>query len=214
MKYTGKALSKLAVIGFLVLLLTGAVWYFTHQHNLQNKAEMRQAEELFANADQEKKTNAAPAKDAASEIFVIDIKGAVKKPGIYQVSASERVIDGIERAGGFTKKADRDKINLAQKVTDEMVIHVPEKGAQALAPSAQESENGALESQSAQSKVNINTADEQEMQQLPGVGPAKAKAIIQYRTEHGSFKSVDDLAGVSGIGEKSLERMKPFMALY
>jgi competence protein ComEA len=214
MKYKGKTRSKLAAICITVLLLAGTVWYFAHQHNVQNKAEMRQAEALFANADQEKKKNEAPAEDAASETLVVDIKGAVKKPGIYQIAASERVIDGIERAGGFTNKADRDKINLAQKVSDEMVIYVPEKGAQALAPSAQESDAGGLESQPAQSKVNINSADEQEMQKLPGVGPAKAKAIIQYRTEHGSFKSMDDLAAVSGIGEKSLEQMKPFMALY
>lgn len=148
--------------------------------------------------------------------LIVDMKGAVRRPGIYTMNTGERVSDAVTRAGGLTGKADENKINLAQKVADEMVIFVPEKGAKttvdfsgtsgvASGPQSGTSQTAVQEG----GKVNINTADEQALQNLTGVGPSKAKAIVQYREEHGPFKSVDDLNNVSGIGDKSLEKIKP-----
>jgi competence protein ComEA helix-hairpin-helix repeat region len=144
---------------------------------------------------------------------IVDLKGAVRKPGIYRMNAGERVSDAVARAGGLTGKADENKINLAQKVVDEMVIFVPEKGekipAEISSASAGSSQKPVSEATGGGGQININTADEQALQHLTGIGPAKAKAIIQYREQHGPFKSVDDLNGVSGIGDKSLEKIRP-----
>lgn len=135
----------------------------------------------------------------------VDVKGAVVKPGVYEMKASDRVKDVIRRAGGFTEDADQTSVNLAQKVHDEMIIMVPYTlGIEEEAnnhPSIPNSNSGA-------EKVRVNYASQEEIETLPGIGPSKAQAIIQYREEHGYFQTVEDLLQISGIGEKTLENMK------
>ncbi|MET1247557.1 helix-hairpin-helix domain-containing protein [Sporolactobacillus sp. STCC-11] len=201
------------IVGIVAVLLVFWLLY-QHQNNLKRSAEVQKTDQLFST---QQKSNGTSEKSLSKQIslpseLIIDVKGAVRNPGIYHAQASDRVIDGIKQAGGFSKKADRDKINLAQKLADEMVIYVPEKGEEMQvsaggAPGVVSGQQGSTE------MVNVNTADEQAMQNLPGIGPAKAKAIIQYRDEHGPFNSLDELTDVSGIGEKSLEKMKPNMSL-
>ncbi|MBR3120202.1 helix-hairpin-helix domain-containing protein [Oceanobacillus profundus] len=130
---------------------------------------------------------------------VVDIKGAIAKPGVYEVSPDARVNDVILTAGGFTSDADQSQINLAQKVQDEMIIIVPKIGDEI------ESGAGSVESNG---KIKVNMATQEEIEQLPGIGPAKAQAIIQHREEHGLFNSIEDLLNVSGIGQKTLENMQ------
>lgn len=129
---------------------------------------------------------------------VIDLKGAVKKPGIYILPEGSRLYEAIERAGGYKENADVKQVNGAQLLTDGEGIYIPTVG-----------EEASLPAQSQKGKVNLNKATEEELQTLPGIGPSKAKAIIQYRQEHGGFKSVDELKNVSGIGDKTFEKLKP-----
>lgn len=131
--------------------------------------------------------------------LMVDIKGEVMSPGVYDMPSDARVKDVVDAAGGFTKDADQQMINLAQKVLDEMIIIIPKHG---------EMESDGTSEQSKQGKVRINYASEEEIQQLPGIGPSKARAIIQYREEFGYFKQVEDLLEVSGIGEKTLDALK------
>ena len=133
--------------------------------------------------------------------IVVDIKGEVIEPGIYELAIDSRVNDVIELAGGFSSEADQTYVNLAQKVHDEMMIMVPKVGEEALAL-------GASVNAADSGKVRINYATQDEIEQLSGIGPSKAQAIIQYREEHGFFESVEDLLQVSGIGEKTLDNMK------
>jgi competence protein ComEA len=175
--------------------------------------EAKSAQDALEAADAPDERGAAPdeAGDAGKEEpegWKVDVKGAVKKPGVYAASRSDRVLDLIERAGGFAEDADREKINLAQKVADEMVIYVPKIGEEmpdfsggTAGTGANGGEGGGAE------KVNINTADESLLQTLPGIGPAKAKAIIEYREENGPFRSAEDIKNVSGIGEKTFEKI-------
>ncbi|AMX82833.1 competence protein ComEA [Geobacillus subterraneus] len=143
------------------------------------------------------------------KVVVIDVKGAVAKPGVYEMPADARVRDVIARAGGLTNEADAARVNLAAKVHDEMMIYVPAKGEAALAPETA----GAAPEAGTESglQVAVNTATEEELMQIPGIGPTKAKAIIAYRDEHGPFQRVEDLLKVSGIGEKTLEKLKPYL---
>ncbi len=141
----------------------------------------------------------------SSSIFV-EVKGAVKKPGVYTFQSDARVEEAIRKAGGFTSKADTIEINQAAKLEDSMMIYVRKQGeaerqtqtAGASAPSDNE------KSQS----VNVNQADATELQTINGIGPAKAEAIITYREEHGEFQQIEDLRNISGFGEKTIERLK------
>jgi len=141
--------------------------------------------------------------------IMVDIEGQVKKPGVYTLTAEARIIDVVEQAGGLKATADKRRINLAKKATDEMMIYIPkqgEEGGDALTVNDDASE--ATEAPGMQEKININTADLTKIEEIPGIGEIKAQAIIDYRSDNGSFKSVDDLLNVTGIGEKSLEKMK------
>lgn len=141
-------------------------------------------------------------KDELSAGVFVDVKGEVINPGIYEIGEAERVNDVIQLAGGLTDQADETSVNLAQKVQDEMVILV----------TSQVEESSLVESTagpaSAPAKVRINYADLEEIQTLPGIGPSKADAIVQYRDEKGLFKDADSLLDVSGIGEKTLETLE------
>ena len=147
---------------------------------------------------------AAEADDSAGESIFEDIGGEVNTPMVAELKAGSRVGDVIEAAGGLTEKADISEINRAAFVEDGEKIFVP-----ALISTE---ENGISESREtpvySDGKININTADSQELQELNGVGPATAEKIIDYREENGRFASIDDLKDVSGIGDKSFEKIK------
>lgn len=145
-------------------------------------------------------TEEAPAEQA--QTAVVDVKGEVMKPGIYEIQEGDRIQDIIERADGFTENADILQVNLAQIVQDEMVVLIPAVGQEeeaAVNESAGEQENNG--------KIKINTASSEELTQLPGIGPAKAEAIIAHRDNHGLFQAPEDLLEISGIGEKTLETL-------
>lgn len=132
--------------------------------------------------------------------IVVDVKGEVIEPGIYELAIDSRVNDVIELAGGFSSEADQTYVNLAQKVHDEMLIIVPKQGDVAATQN--------VTTDSSSDKVRMNYATQEEVETLSGIGPSKAQAIIQYREEHGLFNSVEDLLNISGIGEKTLEKIK------
>ncbi|MCQ2008465.1 helix-hairpin-helix domain-containing protein [Sporolactobacillus sp. STSJ-5] len=205
---------KIGLIVLAVAVLLVLWFFYQHQAKNETEAELEKSEQLLSGSADSKSQAVEKTKQEPERVeeFIIDVKGAVREPGIYHVQTTDRVIDAIEQAGGFSKQADRDKVNLAQKLTDEMVIYVPKQGEKE--PNVLvESTGNVTEKQESGEMVHVNTADEQTMQNLPGVGPAKAKAIIHYREEHGPFKSVDELTNVSGIGDKSLEKMKPNISL-
>ncbi|SIS36774.1 helix-hairpin-helix domain-containing protein [Salimicrobium flavidum] len=134
--------------------------------------------------------------------IVVDIKGAVHRPGIYEGSAGMRVHDIVTLAGGLTENADETSVNLAAKIQDEMVI---------LVYSLQSDDHEGTSKVSGGQKgerVRINQASLDEITALNGIGPSKAEAIIAYREENGMFKEVEELLEVSGIGAKTLENMK------
>src|SRR5690625_2610054 len=135
--------------------------------------------------------------NTVSEKVVIDVKGEVKNPGVYEITSQSRVNDVILKAGGLTEQADEQQVNLAEIVYDEMVIFIPAIG--------DESERSVIQGLS--DKVHVNRATVTELETLSGIGPAKAAAIINYRDEHGPFQSVEDLLNVPGIGQKTLDNI-------
>ncbi|TKD70407.1 hypothetical protein FBF83_13195 [Pseudalkalibacillus hwajinpoensis] len=140
------------------------------------------------------------------ELIMVDVKGAVVQPGVYEMKSVSRVKDVITRAGGFVQDADQSQLNLAGKVADEMVIYVPVVGEVSTMPQMGNLSEGT-------ELISINTADLNELQELPGIGPSKAEAIIQYREENGAFKAIEELQNISGIGEKTFEKLKDLISI-
>ena len=143
----------------------------------------------------------------------VDIKGEVLRPGVYEFSCESRIQEVIKKAGGFTEEADETKINLAQKISDQMQIIVPNvhsKQEDGLTEGNSEkgSSTNTSVSNSKQGTININTATLEELQTIKGIGKKKAEAILQYRKEHGSFRTKEDLLQVKGIGKKALEAIE------
>ncbi|WP_144558750.1 helix-hairpin-helix domain-containing protein [Shouchella miscanthi] len=141
--------------------------------------------------------------------LMIDVKGAVRQPGIYTYTEGDRIDDAIKRAGGFTEDAEDMHVNLALKLVDEQVIYVPKIGETPVEMEQFWREAGEGES----GKINLNTATIEELQTLTGIGPAKAATIVQHREEQGPYQTIDDLKNVSGIGEKSFDSLKDFITV-
>ena len=180
---------KGAVIGGVLLLLVGVGSLFPKK---EEAVEELAVVETTALAE---KTEVSTTQEA---VIFVDIKGAVKNPGVYQMKSGDRVKDALDAAGGLTDEADSQKVNLAQRVEDQMVIVVPKVGEEATEIPA-----GAMSKEaSKEGKVNINTATVEELKTLKGVGEKKAEAIIEYRKKNGSFKTKEDLMKVRGIGKK------------
>lgn len=181
-------------------LVIGLLYFFLQQDNSSTveiiPAIVNENEHLEMDIEQETISN-----------VVVDVKGQVKFPGVYELTTEDRVIDAIQLAGGYTDLAETKMINHAQRLQDELVIYIPQIGEELDADSIGISPTTGTHSSNS-GKININKADETQLQTLPGVGPAKAQAILAYRSEVGKFQTIDDLKKVSGIGEKSFERLK------
>ncbi|BDG36856.1 helix-hairpin-helix domain-containing protein [Saccharococcus caldoxylosilyticus] len=184
----------------LVLLAAGAIMLFRNNEIAEKEQEpILEVKQHVPDAVQERKEE--------TKTVMVDIKGAVVHPGVYEIRNTARVNDVVALAGGFTREADETKVNLAAKVHDEMMIYVPVRGetnAPSAVPSLQADDSN---------KIYINTASEQEISQLPGIGKTKAQAIIAYREEHGPFQKTEDLLNVTGIGEKTLEKIKEYIVV-
>jgi len=184
---------QIAAIGVLVILLLvgGGVLYLKSQ-----------PEPVVMVKEVSEKT---PEPKREPKKLIVHIAGAVAKPGVYELPEGKRVIDGINLAGGGTAEADLDALNLAAKLIDGQKIYVPKKGegpTQRLVPT------GMSEKTSSQALLNLNTATLEELDQLPGIGPVLAQRIIDWRTEHGGFKKVEQLLEIEGIGEKKFKQIK------
>lgn len=144
------------------------------------------------------------------DLITVDVKGAVKSPGIYDLPVGSRVNDAVQKAGGLTEQADSKGLNLAQKVSDEALVYVPTKGEEA---ASQQTGSGVASSTSKEKKVNLNKASLEEIKQVKGLGGKRAQDIIDHREANGKFKSVDELKKVSGIGAKTIEKLKDYVTV-
>ena len=148
----------------------------------------------------------------------VDIKGAIKKPGVYKLEENSRIIDAINISGGLNKNANTSYTNLSKKLTDAEVIKIytndeikklEKENPQELPKIEEEVKNEIIENP----KININTADLKTLQTLSGIGESKANSIIEYRTTNGNFKSIEDIKNVSGISEALYEKIKDFITI-
>lgn len=215
---------KEKIIGAIVLLIISfiALGFGYYKSNRKNNL----SEEMFVNIDEYKNENQNKESDNKNfkdnevnsekidnsekekNTIVVDIKGAVKNPKEYELKEGSRVRDLINLAGGLIEDADEDKIYYSKVLSDEDCIRVYKIG------ETDENEGGTVASEEKSSGVNkngiinINKATMEELQTLPGIGEVKAKNIITYREEKGSFKSVDELSNIDGIGVKTVDKLR------
>ncbi len=187
------AAAALVGLGLLVAAGVGAVWVLRTPPP---------TEALIPQVTAPETASAPPPTDAAAATLFVQAAGAVVSPGVYRVPADTRVIDVIDAAGGLAAGADPDRLTLAAKITDGERVYVPTVGEPM--PSSPSGASGATHDDG---PVDLNTADEQQLDALPGVGPATASAIVAYRASHGPFRSVDQLLEVRGIGPAKLDQL-------
>ena len=184
--------AKAAVIGGVLLILVGVGGFFFKKEESVEETTVVETTVLA------EKTEVSTTQET---VIFVDVKGAVKNPGVYQMKVGDRVKDALEAAGGLTEEADSQKVNLAKRLEDQMAIVVPKVGEE-----AEEIPAGTTSKEEAkEGKVNINTATVEELKTLKGVGEKKAEAIIEYRKKNGSFQTKEDLMKVRGIGKKLFE---------
>ncbi|WP_430613769.1 helix-hairpin-helix domain-containing protein [Enterococcus sp. AZ120] len=194
---------------FMVILITLLVGIYL-MVNKEPQVDTTMWEETSLTTTTEVATDAT--KERAETMIYVDIKGAVKVPGIYQLKNQQRIWDALALAGGMSEEADTAQVNYAQKVKDQMIIYVPKKG-ESVAQSLETLQESAPAQQNQEEKINLNTATEAELQTISGIGAKKAQEIIRFRDEQGPFKTVEELKNVPGIGEKTVDRLKDMLTV-
>ncbi len=218
---------KYGLIGIIIVLFI-SVLIVSYKNDL--KALENDSEEIVEEVVEVKKE---------VETIKVDIKGQVKKPGVYKLNVNSRVIDAIKKSGGLKSQADTSMINLSKKLEDEMVIIIyskkqikqssnKEKPLECVCPDTlndacvtnpvtnepkKTEEIKPTDNEVTDSKVSLNSATLQQLQTLTGIGKSKAEAIIEYRNQNGGFKSIDEITKVSGIGTSTYEKIKDRLTL-
>ncbi|KXA41038.1 MULTISPECIES: ComEA family DNA-binding protein [Staphylococcus] len=178
----------------------------SNSHLDNDKQNFSKKKESNKEADTETEAN------RKTKVVVVDVKGAVEHPDIYEMKDNQRIKDVLNKAK-LTSKADLTTINLSEKLTDQKMIFIPEKGQNLTTSSSISTSSTQSTNKSPQTKVNLNSAKENELTTVNGLGPSKAKAIIEFRETKGPFNSVDQLKNVKGIGEKSFEKLKEYFTV-
>ena len=189
---------KSIILAFVcsLIVIIGGLFYFN-----QSKTEDYSGVS-FSNTSNETNNKDEKAEDKYDEKIFVDVKGAVKHPGVFETTKDKRVKDLIEEAGGLLDDADTSTLNLSQKVKDQMVIYVLKHGEKP----KQISDGGSSSSNT--DVININTANKEQLMKISGVGKTKAEAIISYREKNGDFKKKEDITKVHGIGKATFEKIK------
>lgn len=185
---------ELIIIGVLALACLVAAFFLLPRNKSRPDWEISLEKEAEIESREVLKT----------EYLIVHVAGAVIKPGVYSLEKGSRVYDALKAAGGETGKADLGKINLAAPLRDGTQIMIPHSEEYRLAD----------DNVTVGGTININMASQADLETLPGIGPAKARAIIKYRNDEGPFIEKEDLMNVSGIGEKTFATLKDLIRVY
>ena len=213
---------KYLILVFCLLLLAASIIAFFKLNNEKTEVE----DNFIANNEIITKEVSEVAKQEEVKLY-FDIKGSVKKPGVYEFTQGDRIIDAINKAGGLTKNATTNNLNLSKKLTNEMVIYVFNKNELTTTKAFEQVNNDAEckcetievnncvdknttneSTNNEKTKININTDSKEKLMTISGIGSSKADAIIEYRTKNGNFKTTEDIINVSGISKTIYDKIK------
>jgi competence protein ComEA len=158
-------------------------------------------------------TTPTPRATATLASIIVDVRGAVAKPGVYTLPLGSRMQDALAQAGDVQSNADTRGLNLARKLNDGEQIYVPAVGEATPVPTKSTVSGAPTATKAPIGKININTATIAELDMLPGIGPSIAQRIVDYRTQNGDFKKIDDLKKVRGIGDVLFDQIKDLITL-
>jgi len=202
---------KITIILLLIVIVVGVGMVLYKNINNEDNFIINRASDISEND---------PAIQIETPSVIIHIAGAVKNPGVYQLKSTDRIVDAVKIAGGATEEANLDLINLAALLKDGQKIIIPYKisketdeGISKNIYNNVESEYYFSSSVSTNAKININTANANMLQTLPGIGPVLSGRIIEYRNQNGLFGVIDDIKDVSGIGEKKIEGIRDLICV-
>ncbi len=218
---------KYFLFGIIGVIVVGIAFYFYYGEELEQESKGEEESILISKEDDD---------NTLRDKFYVDVKGAVKKPGVYEFTNGEKVVDAIEKAGGLKSGATTSNINLSKKLTSEMVIYIftnkeltttiKTTTTTTAAPCICETikvdncinetdDTAKIEddNKNEEKKVNINTALKEELVTVNGIGSSKADAIIKYRTEKGEFKTIEDIKNVSGLGDALFNKIKDYITV-
>lgn len=201
------------LIGIAIIVLVGFGYYKSNSDNLNNNQIQTLVDTKSTECINEKSENDTQNREDNSTTMC-QIDGCVNKPGVYSFKKDDRIKDIVKLAGGFTQDADTKNVNLAMKLKDEMKIHIPSKTETSKEQNndTQSSDIVTIKDNNSSNLVNINTADSNKLQTLPGIGPSKAKKIIEFR-EKNQFKKIEEIKNVDGIGDKTFESLKSLITI-
>lgn len=206
----------------LVLFAVAGIGYFMLNNN----------DSVITEVLAETTSTTSAVKEESTKLY-FDIKGSVKKPGVYEFTQGDKIIDAINKADGLTKNATTNNLNLSKKLTNEMVIYVFSKNelttTKAFEPVSNASEckcetieiNNCVDKKTTNesnndtvlAKININTDNKEKLMTISGIGSSKADAIIEYRTKNGNFKTTEDIMNVSGISKTIYDKIKDIITV-
>ncbi|MBM7825263.1 competence protein ComEA [Arcanobacterium pluranimalium] len=227
---SGSALKVFLFVLFVAMAITIARAMAQNDRTVQEIPALQQK----AVAEQESNTQSQTETDKGG--LVVYVTGAVNRPGVVKVAEPARINDAVTAAGGLSPTADMNGVNLAAPVTDGAHIHISIVGEEQAENSSAtgsggsvsgESDNGGSDSggparnsqagaqtgSQTNKKISLNSATAQELDTLPGIGPITAQQIVQWRKQHGKFTSVEQLGEISGIGAKTIEKLRPYLSL-
>ena len=206
---------KLALVIALIGVVIAGFMMLQREQKQENNIQQLMEQTSYSSSSTTEKSKQRSESDQGDKnegMVTVDVKGAVKTPGVYQLKSSSRVHDALLKAGGMTDEADLKSINQAQKLVDEAVVYVAKVGENVVDVTTNTNASSAT-SQAKSGLVNLNTATEADFQTISGIGQKRAQDIIAYREANGKFKSVDDLKNVTGIGAKTLEKLKEYVTV-
>ena len=205
--------SKLIFILGIILIIVGIIY---QNQTSQNEFEEIEFQNIVINENETQEQDIENVVEIEKNYIKIHIAGEVKNTGILELEEGARISDAIEKAGGTTEMANLDKVNLAYCLEDGQKLYIPNKNQKDIEYITIENGENIIEETKTSStgkKINLNKADEDNLQEIPGVGPSMAKKIILYRNENGNFKSIEELKNVSGIGDKKFDSMKEYICV-
>ena len=204
---------KFYILIILIMLITLFFYLFNDNNSdlKQNSQEgqSKLSDQQITNNKKLNKKEVSIQKDNTKETKIfIDIKGAVKHPNVYEMSSSNRVIDALNKAE-VLKDADLSQLNLSEKLVDQKLIYVPKKGENSMKIHSQQAAlNSSDVKINTNQPLNLNSATEEQLKNIPGIGPSKAKDILNYREQNNGFNSINDLMKIKGFGKKTFEKLK------
>lgn len=178
------------VIAVVVVIIATTVGIYMYKQTQENTVS------YYGNEEQSEETHISQ--------ITVHITGAINNPGVIIIEEGARIVDALEAAGGETEEADVNRLNLAYVLEDGEKLYIPSKNEEEQEYITQGKDNMS----EGQSKININSAQIEELITLPGVGEATANKIIEYRKENGKFQKIEDLKNVPGIGDSKFENIK------